>query len=86
MARTFFFEVSTPFQAKPFRYRGASVTVYVWLWFAVGVVRHRMTDILDVWALSVYRDRRDAAPEPSCDRTCAVCDAYPCERQEGSDE
>ena len=36
--------------------------------------------------LRAYRDRRDATPEPTCDRTCAVCDAYPCERQEGSDD
>ena len=45
-------------------------------------------DMVDDWsALETVREALGkATPEPTCDRTCAVCDAYPCERQEGSDE
>lgn len=48
---TFFLEISTPIQWRPFAYRSAVLVRVGWLWFALGVIRVPF----DVFAETAYR-------------------------------
>lgn len=38
-AMTFIFEISKPFQAKPFIFNGPIMFRLGWLWFSVGIIK-----------------------------------------------